>query len=894
MSSSKPVAEAAGHFNILYFASASSYTLKNTESLPAPLPLSKLFGVLEERYKGIKENVLESSLVTVNLTYVDVEGGEDMVIKEGDEVAIIPPAGARSGMVCLMVCGSWAGLHLRFREAVVSFAIDISGSTYGATLDAEKQFIHNMSNLLSPEARFQAKVLPWDHSAHPIHSLARLDQLEDHGGTDPGAILVSSTHKAALKDSPLWFLMTDGLIPAETRTKFASDVAVHGIHGISCVVVIFGNPSAGPASCDISTKGTFNVLLKGKPAPVFDSSARWDTLPQVSTADFADVVIPRPQDLGANEMALQDSLVINMDDLFANRLSPEQIGKIFENSDNLESIRMTMQARNQPDQFRRWLQQQTINPDNPVFKARPDDSRKGELLFTELIDLVIRGNPPPSSLQRRLRAAYRNNMKMFVRSFQQQIHKSRERENRIHMTSMSSYSPIDSAGSLSSPADMSTRSPVSMPLLLPIPQTQLFQPPREPPGAPARARAAQASVSSYTHREPAEEAWGTWEERITDNSLRGLLYTTGLRATSGSFRGTCPLCRATDITLAWLFRTSGRAETMLPAPDPGGTPGLPSPGSHTRLAFPLAMGHFPETSGVLAQQQGQPVTPMLVCDPCSVFCSRDGIQSHNITAALPMVRFSENSDVICSVLGTAFEGRFAKTDLPQVFLSVLMLVESEDKTPATSGSLASFFSSSSYSHGQPSSEMNFDLAGAVAAVRASRTFREAVEWTARDLLYSTTSTRELSHSFTLPSASQQPATVWPLSNILAGHFEELDTMSGAKHVNQQGKLLIVQPPPPPPLLAYPPQGFVVILKLASLINTSVESRRRAAFRRLLYLICEELEKMLKANEHAPPVVTITTSNLQAAVNMVGCLIGKQLQSPDFASGGGGAGRRRQV
>ncbi|KAK4461257.1 hypothetical protein QBC42DRAFT_94900 [Cladorrhinum samala] len=93
MSSSTPKPP-PGHFNILYFASASSYTLKNVESLPAPLPLGKLFGVLEERYKGIRENVLESSLVTLNLTYVDVdEGGEGegTVIQEGDEVAVIPP-----------------------------------------------------------------------------------------------------------------------------------------------------------------------------------------------------------------------------------------------------------------------------------------------------------------------------------------------------------------------------------------------------------------------------------------------------------------------------------------------------------------------------------------------------------------------------------------------------------------------------------------------------------------------------------------------------------------------------------------------------------------------------------------------------------------------------------
>ncbi len=87
-----------GHFNILYFASAGSYTSKNVEALPAPLPLSKLFSTLEARYNGIRAHVLDHSLVTINLTYVDMpdedagaEGGGDIVIQEGDEVAIIPP-----------------------------------------------------------------------------------------------------------------------------------------------------------------------------------------------------------------------------------------------------------------------------------------------------------------------------------------------------------------------------------------------------------------------------------------------------------------------------------------------------------------------------------------------------------------------------------------------------------------------------------------------------------------------------------------------------------------------------------------------------------------------------------------------------------------------------------
>ncbi|RYO96845.1 hypothetical protein DL765_011418 [Monosporascus sp. GIB2] len=84
-----------GHFNILYFASAGSFTSKEFETLPAPLPLSKLFDTLEERYKGIKDQLLSSCLVTVNLDYVDIpesdDGSDQSVIKEGDEVAIIPP-----------------------------------------------------------------------------------------------------------------------------------------------------------------------------------------------------------------------------------------------------------------------------------------------------------------------------------------------------------------------------------------------------------------------------------------------------------------------------------------------------------------------------------------------------------------------------------------------------------------------------------------------------------------------------------------------------------------------------------------------------------------------------------------------------------------------------------
>jgi len=96
MSSKPPL----GHFSILYFASASSYTKKNSENLQAPLRLSKLFEELERRYPGIQDKVLSSCAVTINLDYVDIEEDNNhdtaersssVIIRDGDEVAIIPP-----------------------------------------------------------------------------------------------------------------------------------------------------------------------------------------------------------------------------------------------------------------------------------------------------------------------------------------------------------------------------------------------------------------------------------------------------------------------------------------------------------------------------------------------------------------------------------------------------------------------------------------------------------------------------------------------------------------------------------------------------------------------------------------------------------------------------------
>lgn len=87
------------HFTVLYFASASSFTGKGHDFFTTGLTVGKLFDELEANYPGIKQKVLSSCAVTVNLDYVDVQeeaekGDDGLVIKEGDEVAILPPVSA--------------------------------------------------------------------------------------------------------------------------------------------------------------------------------------------------------------------------------------------------------------------------------------------------------------------------------------------------------------------------------------------------------------------------------------------------------------------------------------------------------------------------------------------------------------------------------------------------------------------------------------------------------------------------------------------------------------------------------------------------------------------------------------------------------------------------------
>ncbi|KAK4901313.1 hypothetical protein LTR27_001871 [Elasticomyces elasticus] len=140
----------ADHFTLLYFASATSFTRKQHDFFAAPLPLAKLYEAAEEKYPGIKAKVLESSALTVNLDYVDVEeevqkGDKGLVIQAGDEVAIIPPVS--SGKINSGTGGYRSG-HQDEDNALPEFELRYNEtSALGDVAGTGEQF-HNDGSLL--------------------------------------------------------------------------------------------------------------------------------------------------------------------------------------------------------------------------------------------------------------------------------------------------------------------------------------------------------------------------------------------------------------------------------------------------------------------------------------------------------------------------------------------------------------------------------------------------------------------------------------------------------------------------------------------------------------------------------------------------------------------------
>lgn len=509
-----------------------------------------------------------------------------------------------------------------FRHSRISIAVDVSGSTHGEVLEAESQAIRSICTLVPRNLRPTIKILSWSDEAGKPKSITQLDSLVSAGGTDPSVLIQDPDCRYALQESSFWFLLTDGLIESQDVRRFAKGLLEYGLHGIACVISIFGDLEMKPSDCNITvglsvfavsphtaflytdvesgktfvlqTKGCFSALLPCEHSnPTLDHSTSWDDLPQMSFENLSRISISPPQKVGRDEVILNDSSKLNVASLLQNLPEDENlVAQVLDNEDNLKTIALTAKVSDQSDRFQSWLDKvdhrldsfDTVRPSPPEHHPQllADVDTKINLEENDALCLEIE-----------------NQAKMKRRR------KSSEHARRLSTTA-SDYAG-DNIGSIPLPPLPTSRYPVRDPRVKP-------------------------STISLCH--PGFQ---------TPDSRRDC------------FVGKCNLCASNSNVMALLLRIQ---------PERVDTPHFPAPGTRAKLIYPLTMGNYPETDIVSSS---------IVCDPCSYRLVRKGKtpQGETLVSALPMVSFNKNKEAWLETVNVATHKRFHQSDIPVIFLSIL-------------------------------------------------------------------------------------------------------------------------------------------------------------------------------------------------------------------------------
>jgi hypothetical protein len=143
-------------------------------------------------------------------------------------------------------------------DVPICVAIDKSGSTYGETLKAEIEVVQEICRLCSSRNGKPIRLLPWcDETLNPINlpeNVTVMQSLSSGGGADPSVLYASGACLQALKDSGIWFLLTDGKIYDNLMENFALKTVKLELHNRPCVVIVFSNLISGPPA-------TYDILV---------------------------------------------------------------------------------------------------------------------------------------------------------------------------------------------------------------------------------------------------------------------------------------------------------------------------------------------------------------------------------------------------------------------------------------------------------------------------------------------------------------------------------------------------------------------------------------------------------------------------------------------------------
>ena len=678
--------------------------------------------------------------------------------------------------------------------------MDISGSTEGKVLDEEKDVISTLCSGLSRDAITQASVVPWSHFVQNVIRPDELDGLfSDGGGTDPSELNNDDDAKIALSKCSAWFLLTDGEIGTREVHRFSNGICEAGLHGTPCVVILFGYKTSRPIRCNISVglsvfsnaadclflfhdidtmqayiiqaKGAFKALLPlGCQTLTLDPSTLWKDLPLFEYRQLFNLPLPARHQLQSNDLLLQDQHQINLQDLYGDRLHAEEASAILNNDDDLHAVMLAAQVRGDDEAIRNWISKQKTVEEDILPCDIPDVNQEAARSMRRLI--AAKTSSTYSSLKEKhlaicksqvgLRVAHRANWRKFISAVAPKLTQRLER-NLIVDGALARLDSnlVDLRSEINSPALLS---PVSTNLLGP---SNIGDDP-EPKG----------QRTSFADRKSAFINHGL----IEDPYVKG--YGSRWRGSSDSrVDAKCPLCGEEEILLILLLKKP---------PENLSTPGFPGPGEGKHLAYPLAMGTYPETDLL---------SSCMCCDSCADTLLKDGIclEGEQMIAAIPLVEEAFNGNYFQTTIDsvdTALQQRFPRSNVELVFLSIIH---------ATFANL-------------DGDDMELQ----------SRALKQVSCWIATtatlpaDLSMSITSTPRAGHS----SLSSRQAGLLPLTEVLRENI---------RHVHR----------PQAPILQYPLNGFIVMVMVVTWMGKTMlqeigtPNLRLAVWHRFLFHLVEK-------------------------------------------------------
>lgn len=708
-----------------------------------------------------------------------------------------------------------------FRRTPLTFAVDISGSTRGRIITQEQAAITSICSTLELGIAQQSPILPWDRKAQGVLYPDNVKQLTTGAGTNPVAVLDNKVHRKHLQKSKLWFLMTDGYIEEPIVTKFANGIPGAGIHGTASVIILFGYHNASPFHCNVSVgmsvfavsphclflfhevrservyvfqaKGCFAGLLpQDKQFVSFGKWSRWEDLHQISYDELAQISVPPPTKLSGDTVMLPNGRQFDMQSIYSNSVSAADKMELLSDYSSLDVIILAAKTRGTSAAVKHWIEtsRSAKNSQAPELQERDDAGGAGLSIITTLINAVATPGTPSDDtdlLWEKLRTLTISDSQPTQEhnGSNVDINALRSSLRLQHKTNWERFEEkfrveTELSGKMDQVFDEVISTITQWEGHNVVPSPAILTPLSSP------------SIDSYQRvqrcsplaREDYTGGTRKRQRHLPPASTEDLLFLPGFKGPKTFKYGvvpdnfdTCPVCGQPESRQTLLLRSNPDVEDE--------TPHLPPPNRGAGHKYPLVLGNYPETDII---------APLTACDGCAFLLLKAGKLpgGGRITAALPLVslKSEKNRTLWLQALSSMYEHRFHERITLLVFLSTLC------------STIEDFIDSDA-----PESYL----------------VRKSLEWCCKEICG-------------LPGVSTMAGLTpvgSPLSSVVDSNVSMQDTLRLAFSL---GNSTITESP----LLSYPIDGFVALVRLASLVeDIQPQEIEQFLWKRLLYHFTEQ-------------------------------------------------------